>query len=57
MIVKIANMTLAFVHQKINVTVQVHQKNLIEKIFINLGFQTEFIKDMQGDWRVVEVRR
>ena len=30
-IVKIANVTLAFAHQKINVTVLDHQKNLIEK--------------------------
>ena len=33
------------------------QKDDIEKIFIEEGLKTEFFKDLQKKWRVVEVRR
>ena len=33
------------------------QKDDIEKIFIGAGLKTEFFKDLQNKWRVVEVRR
>ena len=33
------------------------QKDDIEKIFIKAGLKTEFFKDLQKKWRVVEVRR
>ena len=33
------------------------QKMSVEQIFNSCGLQTNFLKDLQGDWRVVEVRR
>ena len=33
------------------------QKISVEQIFTQYGFNTNFFKDLQGDWRVVEVRR
>ena len=33
------------------------QKDAIESIFQNAGLNTEFFKDLQQDWRMVEVRR
>lgn len=33
------------------------QKERVEEIFSKAGLKTEFIKDLQGDWRVVEVRK
>ena len=33
------------------------QQNAVESIFQNAGFNTEFFKDLQQDWRMVEVRR
>ena len=33
------------------------QKDAIESIFQNVGLNTEFFKDLQNDWRVVEVHR
>ena len=33
------------------------QKRAVESIFQNVGLNTEFFKDLQNDWRVVEVRK
>ncbi len=33
------------------------QKGAVESIFQNVGLNTEFFKDLQNDWRVIEVRR
>ena len=33
------------------------QKDKVEEIFTNVGLNTNFYKDLQNDWRVVEVRR
>ena len=33
------------------------QKDAVESIFQNAGLNTEFFKDLQQDWRMVEVRR
>ena len=33
------------------------QKDDIEKIFIEAGLKTDFFKDLQKKWRVVEVRK
>ena len=33
------------------------QKDQVEEIFTNVGLNTNFYKDLQNDWRVVEVRR
>ena len=33
------------------------QKQAVESIFQNAGLKTEFFKDLQNDWRIVEVRR
>ncbi len=33
------------------------QKDAVELIFQNAGLNTEFFKDLQNDWRVVEVRK
>jgi hypothetical protein len=34
-----------------------NQKDAVESIFQNAGLNTEFFKDLQSDWRVIEVRR
>ena len=33
------------------------QKKRVEQIFTDAGFKTKFFKDLQDDWRVVEVRK
>ena len=33
------------------------QKKRVEQIFTDAGFKTEFFKDLQNDWRIVEVQR
>jgi release factor glutamine methyltransferase len=33
------------------------QKQAVESIFQNAGLKIEFFKDLQNDWRIVEVRR
>ena len=33
------------------------QQDAVESIFQNAGLNTEFFKDLQQDWRMVEVRR
>ena len=33
------------------------QKGAVESIFQNVGLNTEFFKDLQNNWRVIEVRR
>ena len=32
------------------------QKQAVKSIFQNAGLKTEFFKDLQNDWRIVEVR-
>ena len=34
-----------------------NQKDAVESIFQNAGLNTEFFKDLQSDWRIIEVRR
>ena len=34
-----------------------NQQDAVESIFQNAGLNTEFFKDLQQDWRMVEVRR
>ena len=33
------------------------QKKRVEQIFTSAGFKTEFFKDLQNDWRIVEIHR
>ena len=33
------------------------QKILVEQVFSQCGLHTKFFKDLQDDWRVVEVRK
>ena len=34
-----------------------NQKDAVESIFQQVGLNTEFFKDLQQNWRMVEVRR